>query len=311
MTSAGSLVRLYTRETDIPAYVRVYLKHGSVISSLCVFTYDYLCTFDQEIEYVWSRRRSLGSYLFLLNRYLPFMDLTLSLYAIKVRLSPEQCLRHYSLITWCNMAGIFICHVILGLRTIAIWEKNAWVLFAVSTILSATLITSIVTSKKYMDSLIFVPSDPNFFFGCTLHKGSTTIIYSFIAVFVAETAIVILTLIRTITHLRRSNSSWVRQVYQRGFILYLYTLGLTTLNLLFPIFAPPAIKTTFTDPQRAFHSIFATRVLFNILGVQKEQEKRERTRIRSSSRRMQGEAESDIILSTVLDTFVTRDHDSG
>uniref|UniRef100_A0A8H7XNM7 Uncharacterized protein n=1 Tax=Psilocybe cubensis TaxID=181762 RepID=A0A8H7XNM7_PSICU len=241
---------------------------------------------------------------------------------------------------------------ILTLRTIAIWERNTRVSVILAVVGACTSTTCIVTAKLYLNSLKFGEGNPDHFFGCVLKTSNRMIIVTFIAVLISETTIVLLTGIRAVSHLRQSNSPWVHQLYKRGFLFYIYLLILTMINLLYPIFASPSLKTTFTDPQRALHSMLCNRVIFLIFSVQKRTHtspalsaalsaadpadpadpsslsisistsgaprnshnykhgKRRRGRWRWPSRGKRGgggeeEVDSGVVLSTILDTFVT------
>ncbi|KAF8170629.1 hypothetical protein K438DRAFT_204765 [Mycena galopus ATCC 62051] len=107
--------------------------------------YDFACTFDQEILYVWPRPWSMSTALFVFNRYLPFVDTFLSLSAKFTRISPEQCLMRNEIVAWLSVFGILLSEgkigagprsipihgellAILMLRTYAIWERNRSVL---------------------------------------------------------------------------------------------------------------------------------------------------------------------------------------
>ncbi|KAG9097585.1 hypothetical protein FS749_005953 [Ceratobasidium sp. UAMH 11750] len=41
-----------------------------LIASITMMGYDMILTFHQEFEYIWKRKKTIVSYLFLLNRYL-------------------------------------------------------------------------------------------------------------------------------------------------------------------------------------------------------------------------------------------------
>ncbi|KAF9005238.1 hypothetical protein BDQ17DRAFT_386132 [Cyathus striatus] len=55
------------------------LVQSTLVACGTLLIYDLLCTLDQEVAYVWSEKWSLGTFLFILNRYLPFVDTFLSL----------------------------------------------------------------------------------------------------------------------------------------------------------------------------------------------------------------------------------------
>ncbi|KAF8513362.1 hypothetical protein JB92DRAFT_3116431 [Gautieria morchelliformis] len=49
-------------------------KYGAV-AALAMLTYDYAITFDDEFEFVWKRRWSLGKTLFMFHRYFGLLSL--------------------------------------------------------------------------------------------------------------------------------------------------------------------------------------------------------------------------------------------
>ncbi|CCL98057.1 uncharacterized protein FIBRA_00051 [Fibroporia radiculosa] len=50
------------------------------IAGLVIYMYNYFLTFDQEIEHFWSGPWSISRFLFLLNRYLPLVSMTIAVY---------------------------------------------------------------------------------------------------------------------------------------------------------------------------------------------------------------------------------------
>ncbi|CAA7269366.1 unnamed protein product [Cyclocybe aegerita] len=295
-----------------PLVTIIHLKHWTVTAILCLLVYDYLCTLDREIAYVWCRPRTFGTYLFLLNRYLPFVDVSMALYALKHPLTPEGCHRTYSTITWFQVSGIAIAQIILYLRTIAIWERNPKVMGILGTMFIATVTVGIVSTKRAMDMLSFAPNIvAPLWFGCTVRTTTPIILVLGIMILISETTIVILTLIRAYQRLRYSNSSWVHQLYKRGYIYYFYMLGLTILNIVIPFLVVPPLRTLFADPQRCLHSIICNRIIFLIHSRQKVDRRTDADDEGTSSRRAsrmpwsQTQTGDVVILSTVLNTFHT------
>ncbi|KIM42320.1 hypothetical protein M413DRAFT_27109 [Hebeloma cylindrosporum] len=182
----------FLRDFDYEGGNIPFVGDSVVLAALVLILYDYLCTFDQEVEYVWLRPRSFGGYLFILNRYLPIADLVLSYYERGLTLS-----------------GVFVSQVILYLRTIALWK---WAL----TVSQCALTPCIVLAKIYTDSLEFVVALPNSRIGCVLLSSNPNIFFVYILLFISETTVVVLTLIRAYKRLRHSSSWWVHQLYERG-----------------------------------------------------------------------------------------------
>ncbi|KAL4259459.1 hypothetical protein AB1N83_008601 [Pleurotus pulmonarius] len=95
---------------------KVQLGNYFHASSLVLFVYDYLLTFDHETAYVWNRKISIAAVLFYLNRYPPFIDLLLSLYYQAVGTSRNnhwQCKTINVVTGWMLLLGIFLSETIL------------------------------------------------------------------------------------------------------------------------------------------------------------------------------------------------------
>jgi len=130
-----------------------FIKQSVILASLVLLFYDYLCTFDQEVERVWLRPCSLGKSLFILNRYLPLISLTLVYIGFKISLSAEGCRRLYTTTAWVSHFEISIAQAILYLRTIALWARNRWILRSLVVLWMSIGVPSIVVTKMYTDSL--------------------------------------------------------------------------------------------------------------------------------------------------------------
>ncbi|KAJ3501976.1 hypothetical protein NLJ89_g9096 [Agrocybe chaxingu] len=230
-----------------------------------------------------------------------------------------------------QISGIAIAQTILYLRTIAIWERNPKVIGILGTMFIATVTVGIISTKRAMDMLSCTPPSslikrakdeqlrssvaPNIvaplWFGCTVRTTTPIILVLGIMILISETTIVILTLIRAYQRLRYSSSSWVHQLYTRGYIYYFYMLGLTILNIVIPFLVVPPLRTLFADPQRCLHSIICNRIIFLIHSRQKVDRRTATDNEGASSRRAsrmpwsQTQTGDVVILSTVLNTFHT------
>ncbi|KAJ7465595.1 hypothetical protein FB451DRAFT_1402619 [Mycena latifolia] len=179
-----------------------------------ILVYDWMCTLDQEISYVWSGPRSMGTLLFVLNRYLPFIDTKMT------RIPPEDCLTRNKIVGWLTVLGILISEVILMLRTYAIWERRRGVLTSLSILGACTLITTTVICQLELASLEYVPTDG---LGCKLARASSVVIFAYLMFIISETTIVVMTVIKA---------------YRDWMLFYAYLLGISIANILVPIFAP-------------------------------------------------------------------------
>ncbi|KAF8152304.1 hypothetical protein B0H34DRAFT_112122 [Crassisporium funariophilum] len=259
------------------------LVQSTLIACATLLVYDLLCTLDQEVTYVWASPWSLGTVLFFLNRYLPFIDTFLSLNLKFSVNTPEICLRHFTVVTWLILSGILTSEVILVLRTYALWERRRSILILLSVSSAVCFIPAIVITHLEIQSLRYVSSDLP---GCRLGAASPIIIVAYILLVLSETVMAVLTAIKAYRHLQFSQSPWVVQLYQDGLLFYFYLLAISIANVLVPILAPVRpnsnefpenlkyflfcfVKRIFANwlatPQRVLHSVLCNRVLLLIL----------------------------------------------
>ncbi|KAI0045044.1 hypothetical protein FA95DRAFT_173081 [Auriscalpium vulgare] len=237
----------------------------SVAAIGALLVWDWLCTFDQEVEYVWSGSWNLGQVLFLLNRYPPFIDTFISLHLLTaVRISAEQCKRQFTAVTWLITSGVLISEFILLLRTYAIWERRRWVLILCCSIAAFLYAPAILVTELEVKSLRFADARTDGRPGCALEHAGSIIFISYVLLMISETIIFVLTAIKAVQHLRRTRSPMVVALYRDGVLFYFYILIVTLANVIVPVAAPSAFANWLATPQRALHSIMCTRVLLSI-----------------------------------------------
>ncbi|CAA7269379.1 unnamed protein product [Cyclocybe aegerita] len=239
------------------------LVQCTLVACMTLLIYDYICTLDQEVAYVWKNFQwSVGVVLFLLNRYLPFIDTFVSLRLKLSYVTPETCDTQFKVVSWFIVTGIIISETILLLRTYALWERKRWVVILLAVTATAAFIPAIVITQLEILSLRYVQND---FPGCRVSQASPIVIVAYILLMVLETTMAVLTGIKAFRHLRHSNSPWVVQLYRDGLMFYVYLTCISIANVLVPILAPRTFSNWLATPQRVMHSVLCTRVLFLIL----------------------------------------------
>ncbi|KAJ6578093.1 hypothetical protein B0H19DRAFT_1253375 [Mycena capillaripes] len=211
------------------------LVPGTLCSCATILVYDWICTLDQEITHVWTRRWSTGTLFFVVNRYLPFIDIFIALSAKFTRISPETCLTRNKIVAWLSLLGILVSEVILMLRTFALWERKRAVSISFMILTICTAVPIIALVQLELESLEYVSTAD---LGCTLAKASSIIIFAYILLMISETVIVILTAVKAYRDLRRSRQPWLVQLYRDGMLFYVYLFGISIANILVPILAP-------------------------------------------------------------------------
>ncbi|KAH0580360.1 hypothetical protein H2248_001861 [Termitomyces sp. 'cryptogamus'] len=246
----------------LPQLLEQNLVRNTLVASGTVLVYDFLCTFDQEVAYAWSNPRTISSFLFFINRYLPFVDTFMALRLKFSQNTPEECLEQYTVVTWFIVLGTIFSEAILFLRTYAIWERKRVIL--VSLVLLAIIVLPVSLTVAYLEiqSLVYVPSWEG---GCLLLKARPLINVAYIMLVICETTMAVLTVIRAYHLFREPQTTWIIQLHKDGLIFYAFLLPLSLANIIVPVTAPSMFANWLATPQRVIHSILCTRVLFLIL----------------------------------------------
>ncbi|KAF8509671.1 hypothetical protein JB92DRAFT_2944614 [Gautieria morchelliformis] len=123
---------------DVIAYAPT--KYGAV-AALAMLTYDYAITFDDEFEFVWKRRWSLGKILFIFHRYFGLLSL-LSVVMGAVFMHGPVC---NGLIWWTitsEVIAIVTAEIILILRIYAVYNCSRRLLLVMIVFLVAAIASS-------------------------------------------------------------------------------------------------------------------------------------------------------------------------
>ncbi|KAL0579724.1 hypothetical protein V5O48_002288 [Marasmius crinis-equi] len=196
--------------------------------------------------------------MFLLNRYLPFIDTFLSIDVYFRSMSPGECLARTTAMLWFMYIGITLSEVILMLRTYALWERRRSILLTLCFTAVALMTPGLFFLQKEIQSFRYAPSDQP---GCLLTDASNIVFISYIMLLAGETIVAGLTLVKGYQHLRRTRSPWVVQLYQDGILFYVYLLTLSLGNIITSV-VNPEMGPWLSSPQRTLHSLLSTRVLF-------------------------------------------------
>jgi len=276
-----------------------------LVASLMVLVYDAFLTIGNEINYIWLQPWTLGSLLFMVNRYLPFLDTSLGLYLEFAQTTPRECKRYYTGITWMIAVGLMVSELILLLRTWALWERSNKIFYFLGGLSSLTFVPGILITYYEIKSLKF-GEVPEGGLGCNLVSASKVIMAAYVLITLSETTVVALTIRKGWEQrARRSQSSWVKRVYRDGLLFYLYLLVITVTNMVVPLVAAqPRYKNYLAVPQRVFHSIFCNRV---ILLIQRQRSIRSNPPEQTQEQRSISKPYTGDGLDTAIDTRYSRD----
>jgi len=109
-----------------------------------VLLYDHVLTFGEEVEFIWKQNMNIGTFLFLLNRYIPLINQVLT---INAHLNPaipdnQACFALFDVNNWMLIFSCVVIDVILLVRTCALWNWSRVVLISLSTLLVVCILAS-------------------------------------------------------------------------------------------------------------------------------------------------------------------------
>ncbi|KDQ28879.1 hypothetical protein PLEOSDRAFT_156616 [Pleurotus ostreatus PC15] len=248
----------------------VLLRQASYtsVTSVALLLYDYSLTVDAEPTLIWSAPWSLGKALFLLTRYLPFLDSSLSLYR-DFGPKTQRCSLHDSIIGWSLILGTTIAELIMVLRVWALWTRSRWVGVGLALLSAATLVGAGIAYIKFSQQRTCeheptsIPAIDTFNqFGCRPLDGSNTERVIFIIVTVFE----ILMLILTVTRVLLDDQTLRASSVIRGVMYYALLAISSTVNAVMISKTQSPIATMLVLPQRILHSILSARIILRVRG---------------------------------------------
>ncbi|EAU85346.2 hypothetical protein CC1G_07616 [Coprinopsis cinerea okayama7 len=120
--------------------------------------HDYFLTLDYEVQLIWDSPWRLTKILYLMTRYLPFLDLTILLIYLNVsRPAVEDCLPIYRFMGWWGVGGIAIAEVLLTKRIWAVWEHSKVIIAATALLFTGIFSAILVLTSMFMGEIEFYP----------------------------------------------------------------------------------------------------------------------------------------------------------
>ncbi|KAL0954061.1 hypothetical protein HGRIS_005211 [Hohenbuehelia grisea] len=212
------------------------LETSLVLSSAVILLYDYLITWDLEVALVWLYPPgwSITSLLFMLARYLPFVDtINVLWHQLSPGITPASCELSFRATGWMYLIGIAITEVILAIRTWAVWGRDRRMTIALPLFFVAIWIPNFVIMGFFLDSLVFEPAPYPEYRGCNIVHGSKILFATWVMLMVYEAVILGLMMYRGyISYCNGGNSALFNVVYRDGALYYLYLFAVSLVNIL-------------------------------------------------------------------------------
>jgi len=258
-----------------PAILKVVqigiLNKYFVIAAEAILFYDYFLTLPAEIEHIWLSRWGLGNVLYILTRYLPFIESSLMVnYAFNVGFgySPnaqQLCERVYRTGCWFSLAGITVSCNVLYLRTAAIWGWTRRALVCVIITNMIIIPTAIYGMQSYLKSMKYLPTPLPSMFPCNVEFSKSELYLDFAEVLVIEFTVVFLTVYKRYTSWPENQTPLLRTLYRDALLFFSCLCTVSIANLV--LFTTPGLAGYYqllVQFQSVLHSIATSRIILNL-----------------------------------------------
>ncbi|KAF8632903.1 hypothetical protein AX17_004749, partial [Amanita inopinata Kibby_2008] len=216
-----------------------------------ILVFDYFLTLEIEISLMWNSPWTPTKILFLLTRYLPFIDVPIALYhQFAPSITANTCVLTYQISGWMFASGIIIAEIILTIRTWALWGKDWRLSIALPIFSAACFVPTLAMLHIFLDSLEFTPQPIRGTAGCFVTRADPILSYCYVLLMVYETGqyplqriyrpltrmvttgILILMSIRAFISYRRGrNSELLTVIYRDGISYYIYLFLISVINV--------------------------------------------------------------------------------
>jgi len=251
---------IYYLQRQIRLVDYVYVCAGAV------YLYDYILTLHLEVKLVWFSRWTYTKVLFLVVRYMTFVNVWLGFWNIVfLGRSLEACRTTSPVHIRLLVLGIILSEVILAIRTWAVWHRNRYVGIGLGGLTIANVVVQCVMLEKYIPSFEYAPPPFPGWRGCFVTGADGVMWVNFTAMAVVEAAILILMAISAYWSYKWGNSDELSHiVYRDGIQLYIYLLLISVGNVAIMKALPFEDTVTLSFIQEIMYPVLTTRIVLNI-----------------------------------------------
>ncbi|KAF8154956.1 hypothetical protein B0H34DRAFT_546227 [Crassisporium funariophilum] len=249
-----------------------------------MFLYDYLLTLSMEIDLVWTSRWNLMKTLYLVQRYLPFVDTVWLVlhHQLGANLSTSTCTQLYTGSGWGMIVGIASSELILTLRAWAVWRRDRNLGIFLFSLYTLCWAANFVLVYFFIKSIRFGKAPIPHFSGCFVVGADQILFVVWVILMIWDALVLVLIMIPGYQSYRYGgHSALYDAVYRDGAVYYLYIFVLSTINIVVIKMLPTAYQhllTSYVSPtyiirlvmltrdslERCLHSVLASRILLHI-----------------------------------------------
>jgi hypothetical protein len=230
-------------------------------SNYALLVYDYMLTFGEEVEKMWSRPFTLPTLLFYINRYVThFQFIIIQVAFHETTWSVSMCNRYVKFAGASTTSLVAVAELIMILRVYALYLGNKKILVFLLFLLSG----QVIASGWAVHNGMRVPQPPQFP-GCVLTGKNTSFAALWGAPLVTDSCIFLLTIWKTIRYMRRHGRMTALDILLRDGTLYFLTIfGVNLMNFLIYFTAVGDLRAVGASFSQILTSIMISRLQLNL-----------------------------------------------
>jgi len=117
------------RDTLITIANAAWIGRRATLAGWVLLVYDWVISFDQEVDLIWDKPWNIAKGLYYFNRYIPLMLLCVhTMIYLNLDVSKSTCLFWFQFEGWTGMTCIGAVEAILATRVWALWDGNRIIL---------------------------------------------------------------------------------------------------------------------------------------------------------------------------------------
>jgi len=226
-------------------------------------------TFGEEVEFVWQQKISLGKVLFLLNRYIPMINLVVFMnsYTNPTIRQDKLCLPWFQVYNWLGILAFLVLATLMMLRTYALWGRSRKILISLSVLLVVCFLGTAGPALYLSLAVVAMPSPSNIQL-CKYTFPNTNILYCIlVSCIVFDLTIIILTLVKTVPARMRNGWTPLIGLFLKDGIQYFILMFLISVaNIVVISQSPPALSTTLFAFNAAIAPLLGSHLMLNLRG---------------------------------------------
>ncbi|KAL4246339.1 hypothetical protein ABKN59_009105 [Abortiporus biennis] len=255
-------------DNDIPLD-QIFIRQYTRIVGIAILYYDYLVTFDDEVQYIW-RYKGSSLWLFYINRYFSLVAIIpeLAISFPSILGTDEACHQFTAYSQIIIVVAQLIVSVVLLLRTFALYDRS-WRILGLMLSVGIPLVGFIIWSIAIQETGL-----SSIYMGCTVAgtpKSQFYLSIAWMALILFDILIFLLTIMKTYQERRTCHSailgrmgSLIDLIYKDGAIYFGIMASVNIANTITFYTLPPALQACLSRLASSISVSLITRLILNL-----------------------------------------------